>query len=165
MDIIRVGLLIIHIIAAGLWLSEEAIGIIFKRLIKANQGKPAELTLAQTAMTLFGTFGPLASMGILLTGIGMTLHSGWALLGIGAFTPGWLVLKQIIYLGLIAYVMLVLLPRSNRIAALFEASTASGILSDEGREHLHRFWMIGMVHTLIVLVNVFLAVWKPTIGG
>lgn len=165
MDVVRVGLLIIHIIAAALWLSEEAIGIIFKRLIQANQGKPAELTLPQAALTLSGTFGPLASMGILLTGIGMTLHSGWALLGIGAFTPGWLVLKQIIYLGLTAYVMVVLLPQSKRIEKLFGDSTASGILSDDGREHLHQFWMIGRVHTLIVLVNVLLAVWKPGIGG
>jgi hypothetical protein len=37
-------------------------------------------------------------------------------------------------------------------------------MTDEARELVSRMWMLVTIHTLIVLVNVILAVWKPAIG-
>lgn len=165
MDILRVVLLVVHIISAGLWISEEVIGVVLSRMIHTHKGKPTELTLATLAMTLFGIMGPLATVGILVTGIGMTLHSGWALLGIGSYTPPWLALKQVIYLVMLAYVMVILRPKAEQLMKSFATSTASGILNDEGRALLSQFWVIGTIHSLIVLVNIVLAVWKPALGG
>lgn len=164
MGAVRNILLIIHIISAGLWITEEFISFIMRRLIAANRDKPAELTLANATLVINGTFGPLASMGILLTGIGMTLNNGWVLLGIGGFTPGWLFVKQVIYIVLIVFVMVVLRPQSEKLAAAFKAATSDGSMIDEARELGSRMWTLGTIHSLIVLVNIILAVWKPAIG-
>lgn len=164
MGAVRNILLIIHIIAAGLWIAEEFINLVMRRLIATNRGKPAELTLANATLVLNGTFGPLASMGILITGIGMTLNNGWVLLGIGGFTPGWLVVKQVVYIVLIVFVMVALRPQSDKLAAAFKAATSDGSMSDEARGLVSRMWILGTIHTLIVLVNIILAVWKPAIG-
>lgn len=164
MGTLRIILLIIHIVAAGLWISEEVIGRVLKRLMDKSKDQPAELTLANAAMTLFSTFGPLASMGILLTGIGMTLSNGWVLLGIGGFTPSWLLVKQIVYILLIVLVMGWIQPTSKRIAKAFGEATTGGVVTDEARAHMSRLWTLGSIHTLLVLVNIILAVWKPALG-
>lgn len=164
MGTVRNILLIIHIIAAGLWIAEEFISFIMRRLIAANEGKPAELTLVNATMVLNGTFGPLASLGILLTGIGMTLNNGWVLLGIGGFTPGWLFVKQVIYIALIVFVMVVLRPQSDKLAVAFKAATSDSSMTAEARRLGSRMWTLGTIHTLIVLVNIVLAVWKPAVG-
>lgn len=164
MGTLRIILLIIHIISAGLWISEEVIGRIMKPLIDKNKGQAAELTLANATMRLFSTFGPIASMGIFLTGIGLTLNNGWVLFGIGGFTPGWLLIKQVVYVLLIVLVMLGIRPISERLAKSFSEATHNGLMTEEAREILSRMWTLGQLHTLLVFINIILAVWKPSIG-
>lgn len=161
MGTVRVILLIIHIISAGAWISEEVVGRIMKRLMDTQKGKPAELTLAKATLTLLSSIGPIASMGILITGIGMTLNNGWVLFGIGGFTPTWLFIKQIIYVALIVIVMGFVRPNAERLQKAFDVSTAGGVLTDEARGLLPQTWLLGDIHTLLVLINIILAVWKP----
>ncbi len=96
--------------------------------------------------------------------IGMTLNNGWVLLGIGGFTPGWLFVKQVIYIVLTVFVMVALRPQSTKLAVAFQSAASDGSMTDEARELVSRMWMLVTIHTLIVLVNVILAVWKPAIG-
>jgi hypothetical protein len=164
MGAVRIVLLIIHISAAGMWISEEVIGLILKRLINKNKGQAAELTLASAALTIFKSFGPLASMGILITGIGMTLTNGWVLLGIGGFTPPWLLIKQIVYIGLFVMVMVWIQPHAQRLEKAFGEATAAGSMTEEARALVSRLWTLVSIHSLLVLVNIILAVWKPSFG-
>jgi hypothetical protein len=164
MGAVRNIVLMIHIIAAGLWIAQEFINFVLRRLIATNRGKPAEVTLANAALVMNGTFGQTASLGILLTGIGMTLNNGWVLLGIGGFTPGWLFVKQVVYIVLTVFVMVTLRPESAKLAAAFKAATSDGSMTDEARGLVSRMWMLVTIHTLVVLVNIILAVWKPAIS-
>lgn len=164
MGTLRIILLIIHIIAAGLWISEEVIGRILKRMIDKHKGQPAELTLGKAALTLMGTLGPIASMGILLTGIGLTLNNGWVLLGIGGYTPPWLIVKQVVYIALLVLVFAWLQPVSKKVVTAANEATANGVVTDEARAHISRLWTLGSIHSLLVLINIILAVWKPSLG-
>lgn len=60
--------------------------------------------------------------------------------------------------------MVALRPQSTKLAVAFQAATSDGSMTDEARELVSRMWMLVTIHTLIVLVNVILAVWKPAIG-
>ncbi len=160
---LRVIFLVIHIISAGLWISEEFASVIIARLMRSQRGKPSELAFGRVNLALNSTFGPIAGMGILITGLGLTAVDGYSILGIGGYTPTWLFVKQLVYIGLMVFVTVYLQPTGKRLKESFESATEGGIASDETRALAHRIWMLGRIHTLLVLVNIILAVWKPTI--
>ncbi len=160
---LRVVFLVVHIISAGLWISEEFASVIIARLMRSQRGKPSELAFARVNLALNSTFGPIAGMGILVTGLGLTAVDGYSILDIGGYTPTWLFVKQLVYIGLMILVTVYLQPTGKRLKRSFEALTEDGIATDEVRALGSRIWMLGRIHTLLVLVNIILAVWKPTV--
>jgi len=154
-------LLVIHIISAGFWISQLPVELIFRRMQKRAEGTPAELTLMTTSMQLLGGLGQFGGMGILITGLGLVILEGLGFLGIGGSTPTWLVIKQVIYLILLAMVFTLIRQGSERIAAALEqARAAGGVVTPEIRGLAERFGRIALTHNLLVLVNILLAVWK-----
>ena len=160
--LLRTILLVLHIISAGFWISQFPVELIFRRLQKRAEGTPAELTLMTTSMQLLGGLGQYGGMGILITGLGLVILEGLGFLGIGGATPTWLVIKQVIYLILLAMVFTLIRQGSERIgAALEQAKTAGGVVTPEIREQSARFGRIALAHNLLVLANIILAVWRP----
>jgi hypothetical protein len=60
--------------------------------------------------------------------------------------------------------MLGIRPLSERLAKAFSEATSNGLMTEEARGLLSRMWTLGQIHTLLVLINIILAVWKPGIG-
>jgi hypothetical protein len=161
---LRIILLVIHIIAAGLWISGAAAEFFLGRMIKANRGKPTELTLMSATVQYLGVAGSLAGITVLLTGLGLTWVDGLGILGIGgSVTPTWLFIKQVIYIILLVIVFAGLQPVAVRLSKQFaQAASGSQTVTPETYAIYDRFRMIATLHNLLVLVNIILAVWKPT---
>ena len=99
---------------------------------------------------LLALLGQLGGVGVLITGIGLISIDGYALFGIGGFTPTWLFIKQVIYVIAIVIVGAVI-TRGMR-----EMMTAGG-----SGEIPPRVQMASYLVNALVLVNIVLAVWKP----
>lgn len=162
MSFITTILLVPHIIAAGAWITEEVIVLIMERLIKRNRGTASELTLIGATLTLNGTLGQAASSVILITGALLTWTNQWAILGIGAYTPPWLIIKQVVYILITLVVIFGIIPNSRRLGAEIKTRIADGVATEGTRALAARAITLGHVHSLLVLINIILAVWKPT---
>ncbi len=159
---IRVILLVIHIICAGLWIAQFVTTFVFERLIHVNEGKPSELTLMMAQIRVGSTAGMIAGNGILLTGLGLLATDHLGFLGIGdSITPLWLFIKQIVYIILLVIVFVGINPIAARlqkqIAVAAEGNTAA---TPEMRAALNRLRMIIYAHDAFVLLNIILAVAK-----
>ena len=158
----RTVLLVIHIICAGLWIAQFFTTFIFERLIRANEGKPAELTLILAQIKVSSIAGMIAGNGILLSGLGLTAVSSYGLLGIGGtVTPLWLFVKQIVLIILMVIVFVGINPIATRVQSqITAAANGAALATPEIRADLSRIRMIVYVHDAFVLLNIILAVAK-----
>jgi hypothetical protein len=153
--------LALHIISAGIWIAQLPLEVFFRRMVKQAEGTSSELTLRMTWLRLLGNMGQIGGMGVLLTGLGLIAVNGYGFLGIGAFTPAWLFIKQVVYLILLVMVFTLIRKGSEQMeAAMTLAQTSNGKVTPELRSMTERFSRIALAHNLLVLVNILLAVWK-----
>lgn len=158
---IHTSLLVIHIICAGLWVAQFVTTLVFERLIRANEGQPAELTLMMAQIRVSSTAGQLAGNGILLTGLGLLATSHYGLLGIGgSITPMWLFIKQIVYIILLVMVFAGINPLATRLLQQITAAAGQPLATSEMRGMLSRLRYIVYIHDAFVLANIILAVAK-----
>jgi hypothetical protein len=154
-------LLVLHIISAGIWIAQFPVEIFFRRMRKQAEGTPRELTILTTMLQLMGGMGQIGGMGVLITGLGLIGVSGLGFLGLGAPTPTWLFIKQVIYLILLAMVFTLIRSASEKMGvALEKAQTSNGVVTPEIRSLTDRVSQIALAHNALVLVNIVLAVWK-----
>ncbi|MCC6615572.1 MAG: hypothetical protein IT320_19015 [Anaerolineae bacterium] len=160
---LRIILLVIHIVAVGLWIGQEGVTFALGRLIQGAAGKPQELTLMSAQLAAASFMGGMAGPIVLLTGLGLIWVDGYGLLGIGGrFTPTWLMLKQIVYIILLVIVFGLITPRAKQYQQAAAAAGASGgTVTPEVRALWTQARTIGLIHSALVLLNVILAVWKP----
>lgn len=159
--LLRNVLLVIHIIAAGFWIAQLPVEMYFRRQQREAKGTADELQSLLTQINVQGVLGQFGGMGILLSGLGLIAVEGLGFLGIGAPTPTWLVIKQVIYIILLVTVFALIRPQSERIlAALRQAAQGSDGVTAEISDLAARFGMISTLHSVLVLVNIVLAVWK-----
>jgi hypothetical protein len=161
---LRTIFLFLHICTVSLWVAEGAVSLILGRFIRAYAGKPVEATLTLAMGRLESSLGSIAGMGILLTGLGLIWQDHYGLLGIGGGnTPTWLFIKQVVYIIIMGVVGSLIIPRSRKAEQQLEAAIKdAGAVTPEVRALLGRVNMFGIINTVLVLINVFLAVWKPT---
>ncbi len=159
---LRTVLLVIHIICAGLWIAQFVTTLVFERLIRTNEGKPAELTLMTAQIRVSSTAGMIAGNGILLTGLALLATEHLGFLGIGgSVTPLWLFIKQIVYIILLVIVFVGINPLAARLQKqIAVASDGNSLATSEMRAQLNRLRMIVYAHDAFVLLNIVLAVAK-----
>jgi hypothetical protein len=160
---IRIIVLALHIISAGIWIAQLAAEVAFTGVLRGSQGKPIELPLMMAQVRVVNFLGQVGGIGILLTGFGLLWIEGLAFLNIGGFTPTWLLVKQVVYLAAMLIVFLVLVPTQRRLAPQFiEAARGTPKVTPEIRQLNRRLTWVSRLIDLLVLVNIVLAVWKPT---
>ena len=161
--LLRIILLSLHLIAVGVWVASEVAMIALQQMQRTNAGKPAELTLMAANLRVTGFMGSLAGPIVLLTGLGLMVITGYGIFGIGAPTPLWLFIKQIIYVVLLVIVFVFIRPVASDLEADFaEARANNGLVSDQIKALARRVYSLGHIHTALVIINLVLAVWKPT---
>lgn len=160
---IRHILLALHIIAAGIWIAQLAAEVGFIAVMRGSQGKPMELPLMMARGRVIGFLGQVGGIGILLTGFALLWADGLAFLGIGGFTPNWLLIKQIVYLAAMGIAFLVLMPMQRRLASQFiEAARGTPTVTPEIRRLNARLTNVSRLINVLVVVNIILGVWRPT---
>ena len=96
MNILRIIFLVIHIICAGLWISQFPVSLVFDRIRRGIS--LAELpAVRMTQGQILSILGQLGGTGIILSGFVLIFTDGYGLFNITAPTPAWLVVKQIFY--------------------------------------------------------------------
>ncbi|MCC7448518.1 MAG: DUF2269 family protein [Anaerolineae bacterium] len=156
-------LLVIHIISAGIWITQFVIEMAFVPILRAQRGKPLELTLTLAQWHVLSVMGRVGGMGVLLTGLGLIAVDGFGLLGIGTgFTPTWLLIKQLVYIVAMILVGTLVVPYTARVEhELAEAAEGTSIVTPEVRQLSERIRNASLAVNLLVLINIILAVWKP----
>jgi len=159
---IRHILLVLHIIAAGIWIAQLAAELGFIAVMRGSRGKPIELPLVMAQSRVISFMGQVGGIGILLTGFGLLWTDGLAFLNISGFTPTWLLIKQILYLIAMLVVFVALVPQQRKLVPqIIEAARGMPAVTPEIRALTTRLTWISRFINLIVLVNILLSVWKP----
>ncbi len=153
MSIGKAVLLALHIISAGAWMSQFFVEVVLERYAKKMKGQAGAQMIALSEGRASSLLGQVGGVGILITGLGLVGVDGYAILGIGGFTPTWLFIKQVIYLIAMAIVGMVII-RGTRS---FEADVAAGRTTEIPSQVV----LASRLVNVMVMVNIFLAVWKP----
>lgn len=162
MGTLRVILIVLHIIAAGVWIAQAVADLAFGRVMRGSEGKPVELPLLMAQTRVLTVMGQVGGIGILLTGFGLIWVDGYSFLGIGGFTPNWLMVKQIVYLAAMGLAFVVLIPAQNRLRPQFiAAAKGTPKVTPEVRQLSERMMLTSRLINLLVLLNILLGVWKP----
>src|SRR6266536_793954 len=116
---IRDIVLALHIISAGIWIAQLAAEFAFRSVMRGSQGKPIELPLLMAKVRVVNFMGQVGGIGILLTGFALLWAENLAFLGIGGFTPTWLLIKQIVYLVAMGIAFLFIIPTQRKLVPQF----------------------------------------------
>jgi hypothetical protein len=161
-DVLRVLLIVLHIIFAGVWIAQFAAEIGFGLALRGSEGKAVELPLLMARTRVLGFMGQVGGIGILFTGFGLLWVTGLPFLGIGGFTPTWLLIKQIVFLIAMVIVFIVLTPMQRRLVPQFvQAAKGTPTVTADIRALVSQMTSVSRLINLIVLVNIILGVWKP----
>lgn len=156
--------LIIHIMGVAMVFAQLPIELYMRRLLKTQRGTPAELSTMLLQGRLMAFLGSVGGIIILLTGLVLVAVSPFrGVLGIGGPTPMWLVIKQIIYIIIIILIQVQVQPTAKRVyPQLAAALQGAGSVTEEARGLLSRMETTSLITSALVVVNIILAVWKPS---
>jgi len=150
-------LLVIHVLSVIIWLG----GAVYERLFIVRnfnkaKGTQEEIVYAKVILATEKLF-TLATLGVLITGISMTLVAGY-----GWFAWNWLGLKQVIASIMLVFFVAYIAPRMKRFKqGVLPALEKKSLLDNKTRTYLVKFYTgFDIVHVGI-LVNIILAVVKP----
>ena len=156
--------LALHIIAAGIWISQFVAEMAFGRFMKSLKGKPAEGTILLAEGQVAALLGMIGGTGILITGLLLTAGFHYGILGIGGvYTPTWLVIKQIFYIIAMAIVGMVITRGSRKVMPLIGQAAAAGQpVPAEALSAFARIQMASNIVNLFVLINICLLYTSPS---
>lgn len=153
--------LILHVVSAGVWIGQFAAWMGFRLAKRGAEGKPVELPLLMAEVRVLSLMGNIGGIGIIITGMGLIGTDGWGFLGIGQFTPSWLIIKQVVYLVTLALAFGVIVPAQRKMRPLFvEAAKGTPKVTPEIRALHARAQMASHAVNALVLANIVLAVVK-----
>lgn len=159
-DLLILIFLVIHIISAGIWLSQFIAEVAIERFIRgrAEQSGAASLHLAEGEIA--SLLGSIGGMGILISGLLLTLSFHYGILGIGGvYTPTWLVLMQLSYIVAMALVGAVVTRGSDRVTPQIEQAAANGEpVPAEAQTTLSRMNVVSRLVNVLVLITIFVGV-------
>jgi hypothetical protein len=150
MSAVRVIFLVIHIIAAGLWIAQFPISLIFGQVRKKID--PASLaTVRMTQENVISALGRIGGIGILISGFALLGSNGWGFLGLGRPTPNWLIAKQVFFI--VGFVLVVAVIGTGQRQLRRAGADTEAIMK--------RLVTTSYLVNAIVLANIVLSVWKP----
>jgi hypothetical protein len=159
----RTIFLIIHVVCAGIWLSQFVVGVALERMANRAKGTAGEswTRLAQgNASSLMGQIG---GIGILISGLALAGISQYGILGLFGNTPTWLFIKQVVYIVAMAITGALIIRRTPLIIPpILQAAAKGEAPSAASNAELQRVFTVSHVVNLLVLINIVLGFWRPT---
>ena len=151
-------LLTLHIISAGIWLSNLISSQILKKFIIKNKQKPGEKKFIILSATISNAIGMTGAIGILITGIIMTaMNPGYGFFQMSA--NHWLTAKQIVMVIILVIIFAFLIPRAKKVnAELNKDLEGPEPISAEGYQNIMKMGKLGMTVGMLVVLNFLLAI-------
>ncbi len=159
-DILTLIFLALHILSAGIWLSQFVAEFAVERLLRARGGKPDAARLLLAEGEVASLLGSVGGTGILISGLVLTFQWHYGLLGIGGvYTPTWLVLMQLFYIIAMALVGAVVTRGSSRVTPQIEQAAEAGQpVPVEAQAAMSRVVLVSRLVNGLVLITFFLGV-------
>jgi hypothetical protein len=159
-DVLSLIFLVIHIISAGIWLSQFVAEMALERILRARAGKPDAARLSLVEGEVASLLSSVGGIGILISGLVLTFTFHYGILGIGGVnTPTWLVLMQLFYIVAMGLVGAVVTRGSRQIMPQIEKAANEGQPpSAEAQADMSRIVLVSRLVNVLVLITVFLGV-------
>ncbi len=150
---------ILHVVSAGLWLSLLIYGIIIRSRINSREGTPTGKELIMTYVATLNPLGIIGSMGILITGIILSLQSG---MGFFQFAGGggnhWLYTKQFLMVIILILVGAVMIPAAKKLKSeILPSLNDSAPLTESATTAYGKLVRVDMSINILVILNILLA--------
>ena len=157
-------ILTLHIISAGIWLSNSIASPILKKFAIKNKQKSGEKKFIILRLTLVNILGMFGAIGILITGITMTsLNPGYGFFQFSA--NHWLAFKQTIMVIILLIIFVLIIPRAKKIRAELGTDLENPApLSEEGYNNLAKLGKLGAITGILVVLNFLIAISHRFIG-
>ena len=161
----RTIFLILHIVCAGVWVSELVVSFVLRRLAKRLEDTPAEAWVRIGAGRTAALKGNIGGIGILVSGFSLIGVYRWGFLGLWAadVTPTWVILKQALFMVALVLVFAVVVPSQRRVRKpRLQAAEGGASVSVTERTTLDRAPLVSPIVGIVVLLNIIIGVCKPT---
>jgi uncharacterized membrane protein SirB2 len=144
-----------HFIGFGLLITTLVAGLLLESQFRRAQDTQTKLTILRSLRRI-GLLSPIAMLIMLITGIGNMQATGS-----GIFTHGWLTAK-IMFFALVVISGVIFAIKSRKRGALVEsAGTGKEDTGSLVRNHNRQVSLFYIVLTLLMMIILFLSVWKP----
>ncbi len=146
----------LHAFSAGAWGLNFLSDSILKSYIISNRNRNGEKKLIHIYIKFGSVIGLVSSLGILVTGIGMTLMNP-AYRFFNFSSNHWLATKQILMILLLFVLVGFIIPTSKKIRiGLGSDFESSSPISEEGYKNVQKLFKLNAIIYTIVLINFLL---------
>lgn len=147
----------LHIIFAGMWLSNLLADSFFRKQMILNKNTQLEIKFINIYLKYINLLSSISATGILLTGIFLVLNSGY---GFFRLTDNhWLASKQILMVLLLLIIGVFIIPTARKLRTSLESfPTNQNGLSDESRSYLNKLFKLNTIVNFIVVINFLFAI-------
>jgi hypothetical protein len=149
---------IVHIISAGLWLSLLVYGIVSRGRINAAKGTDAEKGLILNWISSLNLIGIVGSMGVLLTGLYLSISMDYGFFKFASGGNHWLYTKQFIMVVILVLVGAVMIPTAKKIKVeLLPDLKSDQPLSNEAYKLLGKLKRVDLSINALIILNILMA--------
>jgi hypothetical protein len=149
-------IVVLHIISAGVIVGLITNAILGTSMRKKIRGTHAELTSIRTAAIMSPIMAQIGSIGLLLTGVAMTIMT-YNSSFFGFSTLPWLAMMQADYVVIMAISGAIMMPTGKKILAMANVELGSPTAAKGASESLRALVSKQYVWTIIIAVLVLLA--------
>ncbi|MCC6638188.1 MAG: hypothetical protein IT278_10710 [Ignavibacteriaceae bacterium] len=154
-----IGILkIVHIISAGLWLSLLVYGIVSRGRIAAAKGTNSEKSLILNWISSLNLIGIIGSLGVLLTGLYLTIVMDYGFFKFASGGNHWLYTKQFMMVIILILVGAVMIPTAKKIKAeLIPGLKSDQPLTEEAYKLLGKLKTVDLSINVLIILNTLMA--------
>lgn len=149
---------IIHVVSAGLWLSLLIYGFILRGRMAQAKGTPEEKGLILTWISSMNVLGIVGSMGVLLTGLYLTIAMDYGFFKFASGANHWLYTKQFVMVIILILIGAVMIPTAKKIKGLLLPDLKSDRpLGEDAYALLGKLKRVDISMSALVILNILMA--------
>ncbi len=149
---------IIHVVSAGLWLSLLIYGFILRGRMAQAKGTPEEKGLILAWISSMNVLGIVGSMGVLLTGLYLTIAMDYGFFKFASGANHWLYTKQFVMVIILILIGAVMIPTAKKIKGLLLPDLKSDRpLGEDAYALLGKLKRVDISMSALVILNILMA--------
>ncbi len=149
---------IIHVVSAGLWLSLLIYGFILRGRMAQSKGTSEEKGLILTWISSMNILGIVGSMGVLLTGLYLTIAMDYGFFKFASGGNHWLYTKQFVMVIILILIGAVMIPTAKKIKGLLLPDLKSDRpLGEDAYALLGKLKRVDLSMSVLVILNILMA--------